>query len=79
MSDKVKVLFDDLKDVILALKKPEVVTNEDYQKRWVKRNDEVIKRIKTLSEDELNELDSLYQPWFKEMMIEHLNEDSNSI
>lgn len=75
MNEKVKQLFEDMKDVILALKQPEMKTNQEFLNKWFKKSSDVRDRIKELNLEEWHALGDLYGPWFQEQKEKYLDEN----
>jgi hypothetical protein len=59
-------LFDDLKDLILTLKKnPYMKSDVFLVKKWQDKQQKVLTEIKKLSIDDHKWLDQQYQIWYK--------------
>jgi hypothetical protein len=61
-------ILNDLQDLIIVLHDKNKCENKDFQKIWSIKMKNCRSVIESLSEDDYNELDSLYERWFNKYM-----------
>lgn len=70
MSEKGEQVYNAFIDLIEVLKQKDKCNCPNFQKLWIKKNQNVRKRINELSKDEIDLFESKYKEWCKKQKIE---------